>query len=170
MDRTERFHRIDQLLNDQKTVSMKVFLEEMEVSRATIKRDLEYMRSRIDAPIEWDSKRRSYYYAEPQPGQPRFSLPGLWLSADEIQAFLLMEDLLAQLQPSLLRQHLAPLRIRLEALLAKGHVKFGEVRRRVRILRMPSRTVEPKYFQIVCSATLSRKRLELVYHNYSNGE
>ena len=30
--------------------------------------------------------------------------------------------------------------------------------------------MEPKYFQIVCSATLSRKRLELVYHNYSNGE
>ena len=132
MDRTERFHRIDQLLNDRHFVSMKVLLKELEVSHPTIKRDLEYMRSRLEAPVKWDNQRRGYYYAEPQPGQPRFSLPGLWFSADEIQAFLLMEDLLAQLQPSLLRQHLAPLRTRLEALLAKGHVKFGEVRRRVR--------------------------------------
>jgi predicted DNA-binding transcriptional regulator YafY len=170
MDRTERFRRIDQLLNDRKVVSMEALLEDMEVSRATIKRDLEYMRSRLHAPIEWDNKRRSYCYAEPQPGQARFSLPGLWLSADEIHAFLLMEDLLSQLQPSLLRQHLAPLRARLETLLADEHVEISEVRRRIRILRMPSRTVEPKHFQIVCTATLSRKRLELTYHNFTTGE
>jgi predicted DNA-binding transcriptional regulator YafY len=131
----------------------------MEVSRATIKRDLEYMRSRLDAPIDWDSKRRSYCYVEQQPGQLRFSLPGLWLSADEIQAFLLMEDLPVRLQPSPL-QHLAPLRTRLEALLAKGHVSINEVRRRIHILRMASRTVEPKYFQIVCRGMIHSTHLE----------
>jgi predicted DNA-binding transcriptional regulator YafY len=169
MDRTERFQRIHQLLTDRHVVSMKALLDGLEVSRATIKRDLEYMRSRLKAPIEWDQERRGYFYAE-QPGQPRFSLPGLWLSADETQAFLLMEDLLAQLQPGLLRQHLAPLRTRLEGLLAQGSANATEVRRRIRILRMPVRSVEPKHFQIVCSATLSRKRLELVYHNYSNDQ
>lgn len=166
MDRSERFHKIDGLLRDQKIVSMKILLGELEVSHATIKRDLEYMRDRLQAPIEWDSKRRGYFYAR----QSQFSLPGLWLNAAEIQAFLLMEDLLAQLQPGLLRQHLLPLRTRLEALLADGRVKMSEVRRRIRILRMPSRPVEPKHFQIVCSATLSRKRLQLVYYNHSNGE
>jgi predicted DNA-binding transcriptional regulator YafY len=170
MDRSERFQRIDRLLTDRPAVSMKIIREVLEVSRATIKRDLEYMRDRLGAPIEWDNKRRGYCYAEPQPGQRRFSLPGLWLSGDEIQAFLLMEDLLAQLQPGLLRQHLTPLRTRLGALLASGNVKVTEVRRRIRILRMPSRTVQPKYFQIVCSATLSRRRLEMTYYNYSNDE
>jgi predicted DNA-binding transcriptional regulator YafY len=168
MDRSERFQRINRLLTDRSVVSMEVIREVLEVSRATIKRDLEYMRDRLGAPIEWDNKRRGYCYAEPQPGQGQFSLPGFWLSADEIQAFLLMEDLLVQLQPSLLRQHLAPLRTRLEALLAKGRFNISEVRRRIRILRMASRTVEPKYFQIVCTATLSRRRLEIAYHNYSN--
>src|SRR6201981_1371592 len=80
----------------------------------------------------------------------------------EIQAFLLMEDLLAQLQPGLIRQHLAPLRTRLEAMLASGGAKKNEIRNRIRILRMPARSVEPKHFQIVCSAALSRKRLKLV--------
>ena len=108
VDRSERFYQIDRLLKDRHVVSMTTFLTELEVSPATIKRDLEYLRSRFEAPIEWDPKRGGYCYAEPPRGQPRFELPGLWLGADEIQALLLMEDLLAQLQPGLLRQHLAP--------------------------------------------------------------
>jgi predicted DNA-binding transcriptional regulator YafY len=166
MDRNERFHKIDQLLKDRQIVSMKVFLGELEVSHATIKRDLEYMRDRLHAPIEWDVKRHGYHYTEGS----QFSLPGLWLNAAEIQAFLLMEDLLAQLQPGLIRQHLAPLRTRLETMLASGGVNKSEVRSRIRILRMPSRSVEPKHFQIVCSAALTRKRLQLTYYNHSTGE
>ena len=141
MDRSERFHKIDQLLRERQIVSMQFLLGELEVSRATIKRDLEYMRDRLQAPIEWDVKRHGYHYF----GESQFSLPGLWLNAEEIQAFLLMEDLLAQLQPGLIRRHLAPLRTRLETLLATGRVKMSEVRGRIRILRMPARSVEPKH-------------------------
>ena len=166
MDRSERFHKIDRLLKDRPVVPMQLFLDELEVSHATVKRDIEYMRDRLHAPIEWDVKRRGYHYTE----QSQFSLPGLWLNAAEIQAFLLMEDLLAQLQPGLIRQHLAPLRTRLETMLASGGAKKNEIRSRIRILRMPARSVEPKHFQIVCSATLCRKRLQLVYYNHSTGE
>ena len=49
MDRTERFYRIDQLLNDKKIVPFSLLVEKLEVSRATIKRDLEYMRNRLYA-------------------------------------------------------------------------------------------------------------------------
>jgi predicted DNA-binding transcriptional regulator YafY len=170
MDRSERFYRIDQLLNERRIVSMKQFLEALEISPATIKRDLEYLRSRFGAPIEWDPKRNGYCYVDPQPGQARFSLPGLWFNADEIQALLLMQDLLVQLQPVLLWQHLGPMRARLEALLAAGGVKISELRRRIRILRTPSRIVEPKHFQTVSSATLSRKRLDLLYYSSSSNE
>ena len=41
MDRTERFYRIDQLLNDRKVVPFSTLVEKLEVSRATIKRDIE---------------------------------------------------------------------------------------------------------------------------------
>src|SRR5258708_20317430 len=105
MDRSERFHKIDRLLKDRPIVPMQLFLEELEVSHATVKRDIEYMRDRLHAPIEWDVKRRGYHYTE----ESQFSLPGLWLDAAEIQAFLLMEDLLAQLQPGLFSHHLPPL-------------------------------------------------------------
>ncbi len=54
MDRTERFYKIDRLLRHNRVVSLETFLDELSVSRATFKRDLEYLRDRLNAPIEYD--------------------------------------------------------------------------------------------------------------------
>ena len=51
MDRTERFYRIQQLLRTRRRVTTQEFLDELEVSRATFKRDLEYLRDRFHSPI-----------------------------------------------------------------------------------------------------------------------
>jgi predicted DNA-binding transcriptional regulator YafY len=44
VDRTERFYKIDALLQANRCVPIDRLLRELEVSRATFKRDLEYMR------------------------------------------------------------------------------------------------------------------------------
>ena len=62
MERTERFYKIQNLLRSRHFVSMQDFMSELGVSRATFKRDLEYLRDRIDAPIEWNAERRGYEY------------------------------------------------------------------------------------------------------------
>ena len=49
MDRFERFYRIDRLLVQRKLVTMREFLDDLEVSHATLKRDLEYLRDRFHA-------------------------------------------------------------------------------------------------------------------------
>lgn len=41
MDRTERFYKIDQLLNDQTVVPLGAFLDDLGISLATFKRDLD---------------------------------------------------------------------------------------------------------------------------------
>ena len=47
MDRTERFYKIDQMINDRKLVPFKDLQDGLEISRATLKRDLDYMLSLI---------------------------------------------------------------------------------------------------------------------------
>jgi len=54
MERTERFYAIERLLRERRSVPRKVFLEALEISAATFKRDLGYLRDRFKAPIEWD--------------------------------------------------------------------------------------------------------------------
>ena len=95
MDRSERFYMIDRLLNEHGVVTRAQFLEALEVSPATFKRDLAYMRERFNAPIEWDEDRGGYVYERARGVGPTYALPGLWFNASEIQALLTMDAMLA---------------------------------------------------------------------------
>ena len=164
MDRTERFYRIDQLLNEKKIVPFSDLLEKLEVSRATIKRDLEYMRNRLNAPIVWDREQSGYRFAGPERGAAQYELPGLWFSAREVHALLTMQHLLMGLDSGgLLGPHIQPLLARLKALLGTGDNPSEEIQKRIRILGMASRRMALDHFAVLGSALLRRKRL-LISH------
>ncbi|MCO5096677.1 MAG: WYL domain-containing protein [Rhodocyclaceae bacterium] len=164
MDRTERFYRIDQLLNDRKVVPFSTLVEKLEVSRATIKRDLEYMRNRLNAPIVWDRDEGGYRFTGREGGAAQYELPGLWFSAQEVHALLTMQHLLMGLDSGgLLGPHIAPLLARLRALLGTTDDTTEEIHKRIRILGMASRRMALDHFAVVGSALLRRKRL-LISH------
>ena len=62
MNQTERFYKIEQLLHDRGVVSFQTLLDELEVSRATLKRDLAYLRDRFNAPIVHDRDAGGYRF------------------------------------------------------------------------------------------------------------
>lgn len=169
MDRTERFYQIDQLLQSGRAVSLERFLEVLAVSRATFKRDLEYMRDRLNAPIEWDRFEGGYRYTQ-STGGPAFALPGLWFNASEAHALLMMQQLLAELQPGLLGAQVKPLQARLRALLGSADHSAEEVERRVRIVTAARRTLAVRHFEAVASATLRRRRLKLAHYSRQTDE
>ena len=164
MERTERFYRIQQLLRDRRVVPFTVFLEQLEVSRATVKRDLEYLRNRMNAPIAWDREARGYRFAAPEQGSAQYELPGLWFNASEIHALLTMRHLLAHIEPGILAPQLVPIAERLRLLLGSGDHSVEEVQKRVRILGMASRRFARPDFAVVGSSLLRRKRLHLRYY------
>ena len=55
MNTMERVYKIYNLLNSRGVVSTDAFLQELEISLATFKRDLAFMKNNLNAPIEWDS-------------------------------------------------------------------------------------------------------------------
>ena len=170
MDRTERFYKIQRLLNQRRVVSIETFLEELEVSRATFKRDLEYLRDRFGMPIVWDRSRGGYLIDTSQPDADAWQLPGLWFSAGEIHALLTMERLLETLQPGLLSAQIRPLKERIRQLLEAGDHSPDELNRRIRVLQMGHRLVEPDHFQVIASALLSRRRLRISHYRREAGE
>lgn len=169
MDRTERFYQIDQLLQGGRAVPIERFLETLAISRATFKRDLEYMRDRLNAPIEWDRFEGGYRYAEPN-GGPAFALPGLWFNASEVHALLMMQQLLADLQPGLLEAQVRPLQARLRALLGSADHSAEEVERRFRLASAARRTLAVRHFEAVASATLRRRRLRIAHYSRQTDE
>ena len=141
MNRTERFYKIDQMLHERRVVPIEVFLDELDVSRATFKRDIEYMRDRLHAPIVWNRDVGGYHFESAKTTGPAYELPGLWFSAGELYALLAAQKLLNDIEPGILATHVAPLQARLAALLeASGH-PATEITQRVRLLSMAKRPV-----------------------------
>jgi predicted DNA-binding transcriptional regulator YafY len=164
MDRGERFHRITQLLHERGVVPREAFLRELEVSAATFKRDLEYMRDRFNAPIVWDAEAGGYRLGEQGPG-PRFELPGLWFSEAEAHALLMMEHLLVSLdQGGFVGKHIAPLRSRLATILSTGTDKADDIQSRVRLIAFSPRTLPLEHFEGIGLATTQRKRIHIMYY------
>lgn len=163
MDRTERFYKIEHLLAERRVVPVKVFLDELEVSLATFKRDIEYLRSRLNAPIEWDREAGGYRFADSARGAKKHELPGLWFNASEIYALLTMQHLLAGLEPGLLAPHVQPLLARLRGLLSGDDQSPEEIERRIRIIRIAARPVKLQFFELAATATLKRRRLQVSY-------
>ena len=98
MDRTERLYKIDLILNERAGVPFQELQDRLEVSRATLKRDLAYMKERLNAPIVYDRFLGGYRYdRETKHVGDQFELPGLWFSAEEIHALLTMQHLLSNL-------------------------------------------------------------------------
>jgi predicted DNA-binding transcriptional regulator YafY len=170
MDRTERFYKIEQLLRDRVLVTREAFLEALEVSPATFKRDIEYLRDRYGAPLVWDRERSGYRYDLTQPGAERFELPGFWLSASEIHALLAMQALLSDLDEGLLADQVKPLMARLEGVLEGSRLPTAEVRKRMRILHQGARRTEPAAFGVIAQALLARKRVGIRHHNRASNE
>lgn len=170
MDRTERFYKIEQLLISRRVVPVTAFLEVLEVSLATFKRDLEYLRDRMNMPIEWDRDAGGYRYASDQPDGHTSTLPGLWFNASEVHALLTMQHLLANLGNGLLSTHIAPLQNRLKALLGSADHSAEEVEKRIKMAHAARRTLPLQCFETIATATLRRKQLQITHFNRQNGQ
>jgi predicted DNA-binding transcriptional regulator YafY len=164
VDRTERFYKIDQLLKDSKVVTFARFQDVLGVSRATLKRDLVYMRDRFNAPIEFDRHANGYRFGKPRTG-PRYELPGLWFNATEIYALLTTLQLLGNLQPGLLGAELPALINRLHAILGSGDHSWKEVEKRIRIFQPERREGDAAWFSVIAAALLKRSRLFIRHYN-----
>ncbi|MDH5634097.1 MAG: WYL domain-containing protein [Gammaproteobacteria bacterium] len=170
MNQTERIYKITHMLENQQAVTRQHFLDTLEVSPATFKRDIEYMRSRLHAPIVYDRDRGGYRFEVKGWQAPQMQLPGLWFNAQEAHALLAMQHLLGQLQPGLLDPYVKPLQNRIRDLLGRGERSTAEIRNRIRILPQGARHVSIAGFEVIANAVLKRRRLHITYHNRERNE
>lgn len=171
MDRTERFYRMQQLLEQRLSVSSDDFKSELQVSRATLHRDIEYLRDRLGMPIVWDAGIRAYQLKRSKGSDERFHLPGLWLNSSEISGLVALSELIEQVDPSgVIGAHVKPLRDRLAEILSGIGVQPGEFGRRIRLISLGNRAGAQGHFPAVAHATLTRRRILIDYYTRGRDE
>ena len=162
MDRFDRIFELNRILQSARhPVSRRRLQQELECSRATVKRIIEDMRLYLNAPIVYDRERNGYRYDQSE-GE-MYELPGLWFNASELHALLSVQQLLQDVQPGLLDPHLKPLQRRIDDLLRLQRAGSDGLTGRIRILQMAAR--DPGgCFQPVAGALALRNRLQLRYY------
>lgn len=173
MNQTERLYKILQLLENDKAVPLNVFMERLDVSRATFKRDLEHLRSRLNAPVIFDRFSGGYRLEKGKAASragPKRELPGLWFTAEETYALLTMLQLLKDLEPGLLEGQVEPLKVKLRAMLGIGEHPADEVEKRVRIVRTGVRSMQPEHFERIAKAVLSGRQVVIRYFTRGTGK
>lgn len=164
MDRQERISLLHRLLKSaHRPVPLARLIDELECSRATVYRDIAFLRDALGAPVEssGDGEGSAFGYA---PGEgERFELPGLWLTSDELAALLALDQLIDRAGPGVLSGALAPFRARMEHLLSyqgSGHKPPIE---RIRVIPWGERRLDQQSFRIVAGAVLQRRKLRFCY-------
>lgn len=166
MDRTERFYKIELLIRTRGSVPFADLMDELGVSRATLKRDLEYLRERLDAPIVYDRFANGYRFSPDarDARQVKHELPGLWFSEGEIHALLTMHQLIGGLdEGGVLARHLQPLLDKLYGMLGTSDAEARELVKRIKVMSPARRPVAPKHFELIGGALTRRQRVHLHY-------
>lgn len=166
----ERMTKIVRFIRKRGSVPMKFLVDELEVSQASIKRDIEFLRDRLGCPLEWDRSDRGWVIRDDLAEGGRFELPGVWFDSSEVFALLTMLHLVEGVQPGLLADHVGPLKARLRSMLAEGTKSASPIDRKLRLIHFAPRKVEPKHFQTIAGALLQGKRLRLQYWNRDRNE
>ena len=180
MSKTARLYKIEMLIRQRGSVSFAELIEALEVSPATLKRDLEYLRDQLGAPIAYDRESRGYRFAGPGPGPgpaqaagaARHELPGLWFSERELYSLLMAHQLLSGLDADgMLIRHLQPLLDRIHELLGPGGDRDSKaLMKRVKIIGALRRPVPPEHFERMGEALMHRRRLRMRYLTRARGE
>lgn len=169
MPKLDRIYDLISILSNRKyAVGMNELTEALECSPATVKRLIRTLRDEYGAPLSFDRKYGGYLLDKSD--EDSLQLPGLWFNISELHSLLLIQELLNQLEPGLLKADLTPFRTRIESILSAREMNSSELNRRIKIIGVGDRVCCPLHFKVVARALIERKRLKIRYLSRSKNQ
>ena len=131
----------------------------LEVSTKSIHRDLEFMRDRLQLPVEFDSRRNGYYYT-----QEVSSFPTLQITEGELFALLVAEKALQQYRGTNFEQPLLSAFKKMAASLPDTiSLNLSDWEKTISFRTSAEPILNLQNFDALAKATVRRQQLKLVY-------
>jgi predicted DNA-binding transcriptional regulator YafY len=161
-----RIMTIDRALRARAWPNTRTLADEIRVDRRTIRRDIDYMRDQLNAPIEFDCVRNGYYYTE-----PTFCLPFPQLTQGEMLSLYLSERMMRQFRGTPFERDLRQAIKKLSELLPdRVSVRLDMIADFLSVLPAVQADYDPDLFCTVMRAASGRRRLKMVYWTASRNE
>jgi len=162
MTNWDKVYKLYQILKSHKySVPFEEILNKLECSKATFYRVKDFLQYILNAPIIYNKKYHGYEFD--YSGSDTIELPGLWFTADELEALSCFEYFLTSIQSNILDEVLAPAHNRIEKLLKAQHISGKAWKKRIKILPIGSRIVNSKILLCIAESVLRQKKVRITY-------
>src|SRR5579871_1871977 len=162
----QRMLRIHQALQSGKRPNALQLAAELEVSPKSIHRDLEFMRERLDLPIEYDFEKRGFFYA----GEVN-TFPTLQITEGELFALVVAEKALQQYRgTSFEKPLLSAIRKMEQSLPDTISLNLADVGQAISFRTRVEPILDLKIFDGLARAVAQRQQLELDYRKPGAGK
>jgi predicted DNA-binding transcriptional regulator YafY len=157
----ERMMRIHERIKGGKYPNCKKLASESEVSARTIKRDVDFMKCRLNLPIEYDAKRYGYYYSEPVT-----QFPSVPVTEAEVFALLVAHKAIAQYQGTPFQAPLEAAFRKLAGQLNDQHsFSVGNLEQALSFRPFAPESPDLENFEILSRALQTERALQFSYRN-----
>jgi proteasome accessory factor B len=151
--------RIHQAIQSGAFPNASLLAAELEVSTKSIHRDLEFMRDRLQLPLEFDRQRLGYRYTEEVK-----AFPTLQITEGELFALVVAEKALQQYRGTSFEKPLLSAIKKMEQSLPDTiSLNLAEVERTISFRTRAESILDLNIFDALAKATASRKQLEVTY-------
>jgi predicted DNA-binding transcriptional regulator YafY len=155
----ERMLRIHQALQSGSFPNASKLAREIEVAAKTIHRDIEFMRDRLNLPIEYDSNRIGYFYTE-EVG----AFPNIQITEGELFALVVAEKALQQYRgTSFEKPLLSAIKKMEQALPDTISLNLADIGRTISFRTRAEPILDLKIFDALAKAVAHREQIELAY-------
>ena len=155
----ERMLRIHQAIQSGKFPNASTLARELEVSTKSIHRDIEFMRDRLELPIEYDGARFGYRYTEEVS-----AFPTVQITEGELFALIVAEKALQQYRGTNFEKPLLSAIKKMEQSLPDTiSLNLAEVEQTISFRTRAEPILDLKIFEALARATSHRQQLELSY-------
>ncbi len=140
-------------------------VEEFEISKRTAHRIIEYLRERIQAPIEYSHERRGFYYSD-----AAYEIPGHWISETNILALSLAVRLASTIPDPALKDDLCRLINRVTGIAGKNsRACLQQVDGKVSVKNIEYAMVNTATFRQCVESLFAGGALRITYHSPHRG-
>ncbi len=160
-----RILELDDTLRQGRKVNATSLAKKWETSTKTVQRLLENLRDEFRAPVEWDARRGTYFYTD-----PNWHLPGLSMKGADLFAVGVAMKVLQLYEGTPAAKDLKAIFDRLSELMpAEVRIAPSSFVEKLYIRPQPQRPVDPKVWDAVATALREKVVLEVDYRKPSGG-
>lgn len=157
----ERFFWFHKFIKAGKYPNAKDLSEQFEISHRTAQRTIEFMRDRIQAPLEYDYLNKGFYYSD-----KTYELPSLWFNEDNVVALSLAVRLASSIPDIDTKNKLCSL---LEEIINRqstdGKMKFSDISEKISVKNIEYSRVNEQYFTAIVSSIFQKRPLHISYYS-----